>query len=276
MIYLKDMNLWLAASVALLCALGGVALGWCFSRLRSPYWAIGYLIPVILVFAYVLAFPMPSLLFAPPLSWMLVGIRKFATFGFLATLVLTTPLSRVPQMRNRIVIVVLMAVIVFFMSLWPFLAPMADRAQLSRLQTKVDENGICQQTTDYTCGPAAAVTALRRLGLAAEEGQIAIVSCTSYQAGTPADMLAEGLQGKYGNKGLVAKCRVFKNISELRTSGLTLAQVKYRFLEDHWVTVLDVTDSEVIIGDPLAGLTRLSYDAFSERWRFMGIVLTRR
>jgi len=47
------------------------------------------------------------------------------------------------------------------------------------------------------------------------------------------------------------------------------------FLPDHWVTVLEVTDSEVIIGDPLSGEDRLSYQDFANRWRFMGIVLKR-
>ena len=270
------MNLWLAACVALLCALAGVALGRLFSRLRSPYWAIGFVIPLALVFAYVLSFRLPTILFVPPLSWMLMGIRKFATLGFITTLILTTPLSRVPQPRNRKMIAALMALIVFSLSIWPLLAPMVDRKQLRLLQTTVDKDGICLQSTGYTCGPAAAVTALRKLGLAAEEGQIGILSCTSDLEGTPVDMLADGLQNEYRNAGLVVKGRVFKNISELKQAGLTLAVIKYSFLEDHWVTVLEVTDSEVIIGDPLAGLTRLSYDQFRKRWRFIGIVLQRK
>jgi len=270
------MNLWLAAAVALFCALAGVMLGWLFSRLRSPYWTIGYLIPVVLVFAYALAFQVPAIMFVPPLSWMMMGIKKFAALGFIATLVLTTPLSRVPQKRIRIVIAVFLAVIVFFLSIWPFLAPMVDRRELSRLKTHVDKDGICLQSADYTCGPASAVTALRKLGLPAEEGQIAILSCTSFQEGTPTDMLANGLQNEYGKDGLVVKCRVFKNISELKQAGLTLAVVKYGWLEDHWVTVLEVTDSEVVVGDPLAGLTRYSYEGFCKRWRFIGIVLERK
>lgn len=269
------MNLWLAAIVALLCALSGVALGWWFSRLRRPYWTIGYVIPLVLVLAYVLAFRVPTLLFVPPFSWIMMGIRKFATLGFVVTLVLTTPLSRVPQARNRIMVAMLMAVSVFFMSIWPFLAAIVDRRQLSRLQTKVDQDGICLQSTAYTCGPAAAVTALRKLRLPAEEGRIAILSCTSNQEGTPTDMLADGLQNEYGKAGLVVKCRVFKNVSELKQAGLTLAVIRYSLLEDHWVTVLEVNRSEVIVGDPLAGLTRLSYDEFCKRWRFIGIVLRR-
>ena len=270
------MNLWLAAFIALICALAGVALGWWFSRLRSPYWMIGYFIPLTLVFIYALAFRVPTLIFTPPFSWIMMGIKKVAAFGFIATLVLTTPLSRVPQKRNRVMIAALMAFIVFFMAIWPFFAPMVDRGQLSRLGTHVDHDGICLQSTDYTCGPASAVTALRKLGLPAEEGQLAILSCTSNQEGTPLDMLAAALQKEYGKDGLVVKCRVFKNIAELKDAGLTLAVIKYGFMVDHWVAVLEVTDSEVVVGDPLGGLARLSYDEFSKRWRCIGIVMKRR
>lgn len=270
------MNLWLAAIVSLLCALAGVGLGHWFSRLRSPYWTIGYFIPVFLIFVFAIGFRVPTLLFTPPFSWIMIGIKKFAVFGFITTMVLTTPLSRLPQKRSRIVISLLMVVIVFFMSLWPFLAPMVDRNQLSHLETRMDKDGICLQTTDYTCGPASAVTALRKLGLPADEGKIAILSCTSFQEGTPTDMLADGLQREYGKDGLIVECRAFKNILELKQAGLTLAVVKYSFMVDHWVTVLEVTDSEVVVGDPLGGVSRLPYEEFLKKWRFIGIVLHRK
>ena len=270
------MNLWLATFIALLCALAGVALGWWFSRRRSPYWAIGYFIPLTLVFIYALAYRFPTLMFTPPFSWIMVGIKKFAAFGFIATLVLTTPLSRVPQKRNRVMIVVLMAFIVFFMAIWPFLAPIVDRGQLSRLRTHMDHDGICMQSTDYTCGPASAVTALRKLGLPAEEGQIAILSCTSFQEGTPLDMLADALSRQYAASGLLVKCRAFSAVSELKQAGVTLAVVKYGVFVDHWVTVLEATDSEVVVGDPLGGLERFSYEDFAKQWRFICIVLQRK
>jgi predicted double-glycine peptidase len=269
------MNLWLAALGALLCALAGVGLGWACSRLRSPWWTIGYFIPLALVFAFALAYHFPAVMFLPPFSWMMIGLKKFAVFGFIATLVLTTPLSRLPQKRNRIVVGVLMVLMVFAMSIWPFVAPMVDRGQLSQLTTRMDRNGVCLQTTEYTCGPASAVTALRKLGLPAEEGQLAIQSCTSEQEGTPIDMLEDALNRQYAAEGLSAQGRVFKSIDDLRSAGLTLAVVKYGFLVDHWVTVLEVTDTEVVIADPLAGLDRQSYEEFAKRWRYEGIVLHR-
>ena len=151
-----------------------------------------------------------------------------------------------------------------------------DRKELSHLHTNINSDGVCIQTTDYTCGPAAAVTALRHLGLSAEEGRIAILSETSSIAGTPPDMLAEALQDEYGKDGLIAECRTFKNVAELRQTGITLAVVKFTFLVDHWVAVLQITDSEVIVGDPTGGFMKLSYSDFEQKWRFVGVILKRK
>jgi len=269
------MNLWLEALASVLFASLGALLGYLFSRLRKPYWTFGYFIPLALIAIYRIALHYPAMSFVPPASWMLMGLRKFAVLGFVATLVLTTPLSRVPRKRDRIVVVAFMVVFVFVKSVWPFLAPLNARHQLESLHTSVGRDGVCRQTTDYTCGPAAAVTALRKLNLPAEEGQIGILSGTSSSTGTDPDILAEALQNEYGRRGLTAELRPFKDLTELKRAGLTLAVVKFGFLVDHFVTVLQVADTEVIVGDPLTGLDRLSYDDFLKKWRFTGIVLKR-
>jgi hypothetical protein len=270
------MNLWLEGTFAAMVAGAGVVLGYWFSRLKKPYWMLGYFIPLALVLIYGFAIHLPVLSFTPPISWMMMGRRKFAILGFIAALVLTTPLSRLPRKRDRIAIFILMSVIVFVMSVWPFLAPAFNRNQLAHLQTHMGTDGVCLQTTDYTCGPASAVTALRKLGLPADEGEIAILSCTSSTTGTPPDLLAEALQNRYGKDGLVADYRAFKDVSELRKTGLTLAVTKFGFLVDHYVTVLDVTDTEVVVGDPLNGVDKVSWDQFRQQWRFVGVVLKRK
>ncbi len=264
------MNLWFEGTFAVMVAAAGVALGCLFSRLRKPYWMFGYFIPLALVLIYAVAIHLPALSFVPPISWMMMGRKKFAVLGFVATMVLTTPLSRVPRKRDRIVISILMAVIVFAGSVWPFIVPAFERNEIARLQTHIDANGVCIQTTDFTCGPASAVTALRKLGLPGEEGKIGILSGTSSVVGTPPDMLAEALQNEYGKYGLIAEYRPFKDISELKQAGLTLAVIKYAFMVDHYVTVLEVTDTEVIIGDPLDGLGQNVLCRLSERMAFRG------
>ncbi len=75
---------------------------------------------------------------------------------------------------------------------------------------------------------------------------------------------------------MIVEYRTFKNISELKQAALTLAIIKFGFMVDHYVTVLEVTDSEVIVGDPLDGLDKMSYDEFQNKWRFVGIVLRRK
>lgn len=270
------MNLWLEGTFAVVAAATGILLGYWFSRLRKPYWTFGYFIPLALILIYAVANHVPALFFTPPVSWMMMGRRKFAILGFIVALILTTPLSRLPKKRDRIVICLLMAVMIFSACVWPFIVPAFDRKELARLQTHVGADGVCIQTTDYTCGPAAAVTALRQLGISADEGRLAILSETSSATGTTPDMLAETLQKAYRKDGLIAECRPFKDIPELKRAGLTLAVVKYSFMVDHWVAVLQVTDSEIVVGDPTGGLVKMSYGEFRKKWRFVGVVLKRK
>jgi ABC-type bacteriocin/lantibiotic exporter with double-glycine peptidase domain len=168
-----------------------------------------------------------------------------------------------------------MAAIVSLASVWPVLEPAFNKSRLAKLQTRMDTEGICIQQDDYDCAPAAAVTVLRRLGFPAEESEVAILSGTT-RMGTESDLLAEGLREHYAKDGLVCEYRLFNNLQELKSAGLTLAVVKFGFLTDHMVAVFEVNDKEVIVGDPSKGLTRLSHDEFRAKWRFIGVVLKRK
>jgi predicted double-glycine peptidase len=267
---------WLGAIAAGLLASAGSLLGYWFSRWRKLWWTLGYFIPLSLVLIYAMARQLPGLFFTPPVSWMMLGRKKFVVIGFITTMVLTTPLSRLPRKRDRILVSLLMALMVFALSVWPFLLPVFDRNQLAHLQTRLGADGVCLQNTDYTCGPAAAVTALRQLGLPAEESQIAILSLTSSAYGTPPDLLAEALQRNYGPDGLRAEYRPFKDIADLKRAGLTLAVIKYAILVDHYVVVFEVTDADVIVGDPLNGRYKMSHAEFRKIWRYQGVVLRRK
>ena len=271
------MNLWLEIFFVILSATSGFVFGLLFSRFPKFLWLLGYFIPLALILFYGVGIRFPSLLSSvPAVSWLLIGRKKFAVLGFAAAMILATPLSRLPQKRDRTVIIIFIVAIIFGSSIWPFLTPMFNRSQLARLHTRINADGVCLQNTEYTCGPAAAVTALRRLGLPAEEGEIALLSQTSSFTGTPPDLLAEALQQKYGRDDLIVNYRFFKNLDELRQAGLTLAVVKFSFMVDHYVTVLKVTDSAVIVGDPLNGLETIPRDEFREQWRFCGIVLQKK
>src|SRR5258708_36620119 len=107
-----QMNLWLEATAAASFAFAGVLLGYFFHRLTKPYWTFGYFILLAIVLTYGIAIHFPVMSFTPPVSWMMMGRKKFAILGFIAAMVLTTPLSRLPLKRDRIVISALMTVII--------------------------------------------------------------------------------------------------------------------------------------------------------------------
>jgi predicted double-glycine peptidase len=270
------MNPWVESCGVLLLAAGGMLLGAWFSRLPGPWWLLGYLLPLTVVASFALAIRMPAIAFTTPICWLIMGRTKFAVSGFVAAMMLTTLLLKLPKRCDRAAVMALMACVVCLISVWPFLAPAFNHKYLASLTTRIGNDGVCLQNTDYTCGPASAVTALRKLGFPADEGEIAILAYTSSTIGTPPDILADALQKRYGNTGLICDYRAFKNLAELKNAGLTLAVIKYNLLVDHYVTVLEVTDKAITIGDPLNGLTKLSPGDFNAVWRFEGVVLRRK
>jgi hypothetical protein len=269
------MNPWLETIGVILIALAGAGLGRTFSKLRKPYWVLGYILPAVLICALIVVRCTNSLAFVPPLLWMTARRAKFVILAFSVTMGLTTPMSRLPRKLEKCVICILMVVVVVWFSVLPFLVPALIKDNLSNLRMRFDSNGICFQTTRYTCAPAAAVTALQKLGLSAHEGELAVLSHTSPIAGTLPGCLETALQNRYRADGLKCRYRRFNSLDELRKAGITLAVVRDAFLSDHCVAVLGVSDRAVILADPIVGKQMLSHEQFERIWRFTGIVLKR-
>jgi len=269
------MNPWIETIGVVALALGGAWLGRWFSRLPKLYWMLGYFLPFLPIIGIGLTRWFASLEFTAPFSWLVAGRQEFAVCAFATTLLLTTPFSRLTTHRLKVLVVLFMAGVFIQYSLLPFLGPALIRNQLAALKTTVDADGVCLQSTSYNCGPAAAVTALRRLGLPAEEGELAVLAHTCNAAGTPSDVLADTLNARYGNRGLASEYRLFKSLSELKGDGITIAVIKYSFWADHYVTVLEVTGERVTVGDPLKGKASYTHDEFKKIWRFTGVVLKR-
>jgi len=269
------MSAWLETiGVIFICVLG-IVLGKAFSGLRRPSWICGYIIPILLVSVLLLTRFAVSIIFIPPLSWILAGRLKFVVLSLAVTMGLTTPLSRLTHRYERFTVKVVMVLIVFWFCVMPFLVPVFIKDDLRSLNTNFDTEGIAYQSTGYTCAPAAAVTALRKLGLPAQEGELAILAHTSPLAGTLPFTLQKALQQRYADAGLKSRYRYFESVSQLEEAGLTLAVIKDTLLTDHCVTVLDVSDNTVTIADPVLGKKCISRKRFEKIWRYTGIVLKR-
>jgi len=271
----EKMDLWLETLGVILAAVLGVLFGKMFSRLGRPYWLCGYFLSLLLIAVFVMTRYSTALGFWPPFSWIAVGRARFIFLSLVITVGLTTPLSRLPHRYEKFIVCGLMVVFIASFSFSFLIAPALLKGHLLNLKTKVDSNGICFQSRDYTCGPAAAVTALRRLGFQAQESEIAVLSHSSPLTGTLPRRLYAALQNQYGDKGLKCRYRHFDSILQLKDVGITLAVIKNAFLLDHCVAVLEVSDRMVLIADPVLGKRRISHEQFKKIWRFCGIVLKR-
>jgi len=269
------MSPWFETAGVILVAFAGVSLGRLFSRLEKPYWVLGYLFPCILIAMLVTTRLDNALAFVRPFSWLAAGRIKFVVLSLAVSMGLTVPLSRLPHWLEKLIVCVLMAAFVTWFSVLPFLVPALIRDQLSNLTTKLDSDGVCRQTTDFTCGPAAAVTALGKLGLRGEEGEIAVLSYSSPVTGTLPTCLSSALQNRYGADGLKCRYRHFDSVNQLRNAGLTLAVVRDAFLLDHCIAVLNVSEDAVTVADPVTGTRLMPRSQFERIWRFCGIVLER-
>jgi hypothetical protein len=190
-------NPWLETVGVILLAFLGAALGRICSRLPRRWWLLGYLVPLAIICMVGLPRLDRGLEFQPPICWFVSGRTLFAIAGFVTTMILVTPLSRLPKPRERRMVGLFAGVFVIYSSVWPFFAPVLNHRFEASFITRFDRNGICEQSTDYNCGPAAAVTALTKLGFLAQEGEIAIMAHTSNAIGTPPDVLCRALQKHY-------------------------------------------------------------------------------
>jgi predicted double-glycine peptidase len=237
---------------------------------------LGYILPGVLIAMLAMVRFNYNLYFVTPFSWIAVGRIRYVVLSLAVAMGLTVPLSRLPYKFEKLIVCILMAGFVTWFSVLPFLMPALIKDRLSNLQTKFDKNGVCRQTTDYTCGPAAAVTALRKLGLNATEGELAVLSYSSPVTGTLPSCLSAALQDRYSAEGLSCRYQHFDSIAQLKKAGITLALVKEALFMNHCLAVLEVTDEAVTVADPVTGTRLMPYEQFEKIWRFSGIVLQRK
>ena len=267
------MQSWLETLGIFILADLGIILGLLTKKLKKRLWLIGYVIPLLLIILIGLTRHFYWLSFHRPFSWVCAGRREYVIFSFAIPMLFSTLIPRISIFRLKVLIVTLVTVcsVVFFII--PFVSPILIRKDLENIKTEISYDGICIQATDYTCGPAAAVTALYQLGIIADEGEIAILAYTTPQTGTSDDLLIDAIEKLYSSQGIVCTYKRFFSIKELKHNCPAIVVTKYSFLIDHYVTVLKVTDDKVIIGNSSSGIEVLFYEEFEKKWRSVGIIV---
>ncbi|MEN9360660.1 MAG: Peptidase family [Verrucomicrobiota bacterium] len=266
-------NIFQLAGVIALAVAGGWLGRWLASRPRRVWLGafLALMLPLILI---AIARKQPQWEFHAPWSWLMAERGEFALLAFLIPALLGIPAARLPLPRQRLLVQTLGGLCVCSYSVLPFLMPPLHRPSLEKLHTRFDRHGVCIQGTRYTCGPAASVTALRQLGIAADEGALALRAHSSLYTGTPPDTLRAAIDELYGAEGASTEFRYCRSLDELQPPAV--AALKHSVLNDHYVAVIKIGADDVILGDPLHGLVIMSRAAFLKRWRNCAILFRRK
>ena len=267
------MQPWFETIGVLILAFLAITLGLLIGKVKKSIWLLGYSIPLMLIILVALVRNINWLRFYQPFSFISAGRREFVIFSFAIPMVFGTLIPRLARRREKILISIMLIIASGLFFVFPFMTPALVRHKLENLQTKFSNDGICLQTTNYTCGPAAAITALARLGIEAQEGELAVLAYSSPQMGTADDLLARAIEKRYGSEGIRCTYRYFDSIEKLKQNCPTIAVVKYSFFVDHFIAVLEVTEDRVVVGDPIVGSFEYTYEQFRDKWRFVGIVV---
>jgi predicted double-glycine peptidase len=251
-------------------------LGWKIGRLRGRWWLTGYAISMTIVVVLNVSRYVPSTLNTALGQWLLAGRKDVFLIGVAAIVGIVPCLHKVRPLRTRVLLAGFMFMLLLRSSLLPLLGPVLDRAQIEGLPNVIDENNVCLQSTNYTCGPASLVSALRVFGIEETESNAALETlCNSY-SGTRSPDIADYVNRAYGQRGLHASYRYVASLDELRRlGGVAIAEVKSNFWMDHFVAIVGWEDHAVIVADPFYGQFRSPDDAFRQIWRNKAILIRR-
>ena len=211
----------------------------------------------------------------PGLCPISAGRLRFILLSFAVTLGLSTPLSQLRNMVSRYTTCVIMSIFLAILITLPFIGPALVQGELAALPTRFDSNGVCRQSQPFTCGPAAAVTALNHFGLAGDEGRLAVASRTSPIIGTSPWNLCKAINDIYGGPDLQCEFRHLGSLEQIPSGSIVLTIVEDAVLTDHCVAIMAVSDQTVTVADPVDGLIHMPRNQFTQQWRNCGIILKR-
>jgi len=135
------------------------------------------------------------------------------------------------------------------------------------LKSVPDPAGICLQSSDYSCGAAAAASLLALAGFNTTEREMAELCGTNAEFGTDEFAVCRGLRRFLAGRG----CRVEIERSGWeqleRTQLPVMATTRLTFLIDHWVVIKKWSGDSVTVIDPLRGEVEIARPAFERKWR---------
>lgn len=263
------------ALLSLLIPLSGWIAGILIVKSGSKWWSIVYIIPALAAVMIATARLSPVLEMHHPFRMIMKGRIEYILMALSTAMLISIPAARLANTKTSILSLSLAGLFVINFTVQPFITPLFNRNELLSLTTSFDRFGVCLQGTAYTCGPAAAVTALKELNIHGGEGEIAAAAASTAACGTSPDLLSKVLDRALIPCGFRAQYAFFDNISDIKQHLPVIAVMRLGIMTDHFVTVLRVTDSYIAVADPAAGLRIVSPENFRKEWRSSGIIFVK-
>lgn len=133
---------------------------------------------------------------------------------------------------------------------------------------QVGPNGVCIQTTDYTCGAAAAAMLLHAHGVPASEAEMALICRTNAFTGTDVYAVAVGLRQKLAGSDREVRVVGADWAALAARRGPSLATIRFGLLVDHWVMIQELRGDAAVVLDPTRESARIiPREEFLSIWR---------
>jgi len=145
--------------------------------------------------------------------------------------------------------------------------------RINQNKFQISEEGVCVQSTGYTCAPACAVTLLKHFGIATTEKEMADLSHTG-PGGTETTPQVRAIAQKAKEKGLKVDIITtdWDGLKQLRTP--FIVDVKWAPMIDHVLVVFKIKEDSVSVGDPLSGrISDWNKERFLNSWRGSAIII---
>jgi hypothetical protein len=150
----------------------------------------------------------------------------------------------------------------------PYAKPLVRRPNWNQFQDKWSD-GVCLQSSEFSCGPACAATLLYSFGKPGNEEQIARSSYTS-RSGTENWYLARTLR----KCGLKVQFIYNSNTNEpWPFPAIAGVRVPSASNSGHFITLLDRVGDKYVIGDPLEGRTLQSKSELANSYEITGFFM---
>jgi predicted double-glycine peptidase len=221
----------------------------------------------LITMATISRFPMIPVRVMPIGAWAIIEREYWLPFAVLFFACASHLISR-PNRRAMKALAAVLVVFVALMTGWRLLPmPMKDFGRKM-------QDGVCLQSSGYTCGAASLVTMLDRMRIEATEGEMAMLTGTIPGRGVTDFQATYGLQKKLQSIGRSETVEVIEcaDRDPSRVQPPFLAGIKYSFWFDHMVCVLEMHDDLVVMGDPLQGKRMMPLETFRDQWRGFAIV----